>query len=149
MAQFNSDSYEGMSSLPTNSHAGMVMTHRCAIIFPVAVTLVAGDKLVLGTLPAGYTVQSVNADTDGIAGLSVNVVQADTLEAGAVKTTLASAVSLATDGIVAGTMTKAGIRLKGSNDNLYLVADVAVGGAVAAGKEVGVTFSYRYRQVTY
>ena len=59
MAQFLSDSFEGMSSLPTNSHGGMVMAHRCAIIFPVAATLVANDKLVLGILPAGYTIDSI------------------------------------------------------------------------------------------
>ncbi len=149
MAQFNSDSYEGMSSLPTNSHAGMVMSHRCAITFAVATTLVAGDKLVLGVLPAGYTVQGVSADTDGIAGLSVNVVQANTLGAGAVKTTLASGVSLVTAGGVSGTLTKDAIRFKGSNENLYLVAEVAEGGAVTKGSEVGVTISYRYRQVAY
>lgn len=151
MAQFNSESYDGMSNLPTNSHAGMVMSHRCAITFPVAATLVAGDKLVLGVLPAGYTVQSITADTDGIAGLSVNVVQADSLiDAGATKTTLAPTVSLVTaGGNVAGVMSKDAVRFKGSNNNLFLVAEVAVGGAVAKGAEVGVTFGYRYRQVAY
>lgn len=150
MAQFNSDSHDGMSSLPTNSHGGMVMTHRCAVIFPVNATLVAGDKLVLGKLPAGYTVQNVTADTDGITGLSVNVVQADSLiDAGATKTTLASGVSLVTAGGVAGTLTKDAIRFKGLDKNLFLVAEVAVGGAVTKGQEVGVTVSYRYRQVAY
>ncbi len=150
MAQFNSDSHDGMSSLPTNSHGGMVMTHRCAVIFPVNVTLVAGDKLVLGKLPAGYTVQAITADTDGITGLSVNVVQADSLiDAGATKTTLASGVSLVTAGGVAGTLTKDAIRFKGLDKNLFLVAEVAVGGAVTKGQEVGLTVSYRYRQVAY
>lgn len=150
MAQFNSDSHDGMSSLPTNSHGGMVMTHRCAVIFPVNATLVAGDKLVLGKLPAGYTVQAITADTDGITGLSVNVVQADSLiDAGATKTTLASGVSLVTAGGVAGTLTKDAIRFKGLDKNLFLVAEVAVGGAVTKGQEVGVTVSYRYRQVAY
>lgn len=150
MAQFSSDSHDGMSSLPTNSHGGMVMTHRCAVIFPVNATLAIGDKLVLGKLPAGYTVQNVTADTDGIAGLSVNVVQADSLiDAGATKTTLASGVSLVTEGGVAGTLSKAAIRFKGVDQNLFLVAEVAAGGAVTKGQEVGVTVSYRYRQVAY
>lgn len=151
MAQFNSDSHDGMSSLPTNSHGGMVMTHRCAVIFPVNATLVAGDKLVLGKLPAGYTVQAITADTDGITGLSVNVVQADSLiDAGATKTTLAPTVSLANaGGNVAGVMSKDAVRFKGLDKNLFLVAEVAVGGAVTKGQEVGVTVSYRYRQVAY
>lgn len=150
MAQFVSDSLEGLSNLPTNSHAGMVMTHRCAIAFTVAATLAAGDKLVLGKLPVGYTVQDVRADSDGIAGLSVNVVQADSLESGAVKTTLAAGVSLATEGgDIQGTLTKAAARFKGANTELFLVAEVAEGGSVTVGQEVGITFDYRYRQVTY
>lgn len=150
MAQFSSDSYDGLSNLPTNSHGGMVMSHRCAVIFPVATTLVVGDKLVLGKLPAGYTVQDISADTDGVTGLSVNVVQANSLvDAGAVKLTLATGVSLVTAGGVAGKLTKDAIRFKGSNEDLFLVAEVAVGGAATKGLEVGVTFTYRYRQVAY
>ena len=150
MAQFNSDSHEGLSNLPTNSHGGMVMAHRCAVSFAVAVTLVAGDKLVLGQLPAGYTVQDLTADSDGIAGLSVNVVQADSLESDAEKLTLASGISLGTaGGEIAGTLTKDAVRFKGDNNNLYLVAEVAGGGSVTKGQEVGVTVSYRYRQVAY
>lgn len=150
MAQFSSDSHDGLSNLPTNSHGGMVMTHRCAVIFPVAATLAIGDKLVLGKLPAGYTVQGITADTDGVTGLSVNVVQANSLvDAGAVKLTLASGVSLVTAGGVSGTLTKDAIRFKGANEDLYLVAEVAAGGAVTKGLEVGVTVTYRYRQVAY
>lgn len=150
MAQFNSDSHEGLSNLPTNSHGGMVMSHRCAITFAVAATLVAGDKLVLGQLPAGYTVQDLTADSDGIAGLTVDVVQADSLESGATKLTLASGISLATaGGEIAGTLTKDAVRFKGDNNTLYLVAEVVDGGSVTKGQEVGVTVSYRYRQVTY
>lgn len=147
--QYSSDSLDGLSNLPTNSHGGMVMSHRCAVIFPVAATLAIGDQLVLGKLPAGYTVQDVKADTDGIVGLSVNVVQADTLGAGAVKLTLATGVSLVTAGGVDGTLTKDAIRFKGENEDLYLVAEVAAGGDVTKGAEVGVTFTYRYRQVAY
>ncbi|ENV00945.1 hypothetical protein [Acinetobacter variabilis] len=150
MAQFVSDSLEGLSNLPTNSHAGMVMTHRCAITFAVAATLVAGDKLVLGKLPVGYTVQDVRADSDGITGLSVNVVQASSLDGDATKLTLAAGLSLATEGgDIQGTLTKAAARFKGENTMQYLVAEVAVGGSVTAGKEIGITFDYRYRQVTY
>ncbi|HRA30282.1 MAG TPA: hypothetical protein PLT61_12195, partial [Acinetobacter johnsonii] len=64
MAQHQSDSYIGLSNLPTNSHGGMLMSHRCAVSFAVATTLVAGDLLVLGRLPAGFTVESVKADSD-------------------------------------------------------------------------------------
>ena len=150
MAQFNSDSHEGLSNLPTNSHGGMVMTHRCAVTFAVAATLVAGDKLVLGQLPAGYTVQGITADSDGITGLSVDVVQADGLASGDAKLALSSGVSLATaGGAIAAPLTKDAVRFKGSNNNLYLVAEVKVGGSVTKGKEVGVTVSYRYRQVAY
>lgn len=150
MAQFVSDSHIGLGNLPTNSHAGMVMTHRCAITFAVAATLVAGDKLVLGKLPVGYTVQDVRADSDGITGLSVNVVQASSLDGDATKLTLASGVSLATEGgDIQGTLTKAAARFKGNDTALYLVAEVAAGGSVTAGKEIGITFDYRYRQVTY
>ena len=149
MAQYFSESHEGMSSLPTNSHGGMLMRHRCAIVFAVGATLAAKDQLVLGVLPADYTIDEITADSDGIAGLSVNVVQAEGLAESDAKTTLASAISLATAGGVAGTVTKDAIRFKGTDKGLYLVAEVAEGGNVTAGQEVGVTFTYRYRQVTY
>ena len=149
MAQYFSESHEGMSSLPTNSHGGMLMRHRCAIVFAVGATLAAKDQLVLGVLPAGYTIDEITADSDGIAGLSVNVVQAEGLAQSDAKTTLASAISLANAGGVAGTVTKDAIRFKGTDKGLYLVAEVAEGGSVTAGQEVGVTFTYRYRQVTY
>lgn len=149
MAQYFSESHEGMSSLPTNSHGGMLMRHRCAIVFAVGATLAAKDQLVLGVLPAGYTIDEITADSDGIAGLSVNVVQAEGLAESDAKTTLASAISLATAGGVAGTVTKDAIRFKGTDKGLYLVAEVAEGGNVTVGQEVGVTFTYRYRQVTY
>lgn len=148
MAQFLSDSFEGMSSLPTNSHGGMVMTHRCAIIFPVAATLAVNDKLVLGILPAGYTIDSIKGDTDGIVGLSVTVSQADDL-ALTNKKILTSAISLVVAGGVDGKLTKDAIRFKGANKPLYLVAEVTAGGAVTAKQEVGITFQYHYRQVTY
>ncbi|WP_446892630.1 hypothetical protein [Acinetobacter sp. NS4_7] len=149
MAQYFSESHEGMSSLPTNSHGGMLMRHRCAIAFVVGGTLAAKDQLVLGVLPAGYTIDEITADSDGIAGLKVNVVQAEGLAESDAKTTLASAISLATAGGVAGTVTKDAIRFKGTDKGLYLVAEVVEGGNVTAGQEVGVTFTYRYRQVTY
>ena len=98
MAQYFSESHEGMSSLPTNSHGGMLMRHRCAIVFAVGATLAAKDQLVLGVLPAGYTIDEITADSDGIAGLSVNVVQAEGLAQSDAKTTLASAISLAAAG---------------------------------------------------
>ena len=149
MAQYFSESHEGMSSLPTNTHGGMLMRHRCAIAFVVGGTLAAKDQLVLGVLPAGYTIDEITADSDGIAGLSVNVVQAEGLAESDAKTTLASGISLANAGGVAGTVTKDAIRFKGTDKGLYLVAEVAAGGNVTAGQEVGVTFTYRYRQVTY
>ncbi len=149
MAQYFSESHEGMSSLPTNSHGGMLMRHRCAIVFAVGATLAAKDQLVLGVLPAGYTIDEITADSDGITGLSVNVVQAEGLAQSDAKTTLASAISLAAAGGVAGKVTKDAIRFKGTDKGLYLVAEVAEGGNVTAGQEVGVTFTYRYRQVTY
>lgn len=149
MAQFLSDSFEGMSSLPTNSHGGMVMAHRCAIVFSVAATLAANDKLVLGILPAGYTIDSIKADTDGITGLTVDVVQAEDLALVTGKKVLASGVSLVTAGGVDGKLTKDAIRFKGSDKPLYLVAQVAVGGTVTAKQEVGITFQYHYRQVAY
>lgn len=149
MAQYFSESHEGMSSLPTNSHGGMLMRHRCAIAFVVGGTLAAKDQLVLGVLPAGYTIDEITADSDGIAGLSVNVVQAEGLAESDAKTTLASGISLATAGGVAGTVTKDAIRFKGTDKGLYLVAEVVAGGDVTAGQEVGVTFTYRYRQVAY
>lgn len=150
MAQFNSDSHEGLSNLPTNSHGGMVMSHRCAVVFTVAATIAIGDKFVLGVLPAGYTVQGITADSDGITGLSVNLVQAEGLGASDAKLALSSGVSLATaGGAIAAPLTKDAARFKGSNNNLYLVAEVTAGGSVIAGKEVGVTVSYRYRQVAY
>lgn len=151
MAQFNSDSFEGLSNLPTNSHGGMVMSHRCAVIFPVNATVAIGDKFVLGKLPAGYTVQDITADTDGITGLTVNVVQTNSLiDAGATKITLAPSISLATaGGEIAGTLSKDAVRFKGSNNDLFLVAEVTAGGSVTKGQEVGVTVTYRYRQATY
>ena len=149
MAQFSSDSLEGMSSLPTNSHGGMVMGHRCVVKFPVQTVLAIGDKLVMGVLPEGYTIDSVSADSDGFAGLSVDVVQADSLAAGATELTLASAISLATAGRVAGTMTMNAVRYQGSDKRKFIVAKVAAGGTVTAGKEIGLTVQYRYRQVAY
>ena len=63
---------------------------------------------------------------------------------------ISSDVSLATaGGAIAAPLTKDAARFKGSNNNLYLVAEVTAGGSVIAGKEVGVTVSYRYRQVAY
>lgn len=149
MAQYFSESHKGMSSLPTNSHGGMLMRHRCAIVFAVGAALTVKDQLVLGVLPAGYTIDEITADSDGIAGLSVNVVQAEGLAQSDAKTTLASAISLAAAGGVAGKVTKDAIRFKGTDKGLYLVAEVTAGGSVTAGQEVGVTFTYRYRQVTY
>lgn len=149
MAQFNSDSYEGMSSLPTNSHGGMVMAHRSLVKFPVETVLAIGDKLVMGVLPEGYTIDSVSADSDGFAGLSVDVVQADSLDVGAVELSLAAGISLATAGRVNGAMTMNAVRYQGSDQRKYIVAKVAAGGTVTAGKEIGLTIQYRYRQVTY
>lgn len=149
MAQFNSDSHEGLSNLPTNSHAGMKMAHRCAVIFPVAAALAIGDKLVLGQLPPGYTIDAAKADSDGIAGLTVKLVQADSLADDAEELTLATDVSLAAAGQVAATLPLNAVRFKGVDTPLYLVAEVTAGGSVTAGQEVGITFEYRYRQVTY
>lgn len=146
MAQFNSESFEGMSSLPTNSHGGMLMRHRCAIRFAVQTVIAEGDNLVLARLPAGYVIDQITVDTDGITGLAVNLVQKETVEA-VEKTTLASAVDLATAGVADVKVEKDAIRFDGSDQSLYLVAEATAGGTFAVGDEVGVTFSYRYRQV--
>ena len=52
-------------------------------------------------------------------------------------------------GEIAGTLTKDAVRFKGSDNNLYLVAEVTEGGSVTKGQEIGVTVTYRYRQVAY
>jgi len=148
MAQHQSDSYIGLSNLPTNSHGGMLMSHRCAVSFAVATTLVAGDLLVLGRLPAGFTVESVKADSDVV--LAFDVIQTDSLNKLTEKDELVLAKDLNPNANqVDGTMELKAIRAKGKDTDRFLVAKITTGGALTAGKEVGVTFHYRYRQTAY
>ncbi len=148
MAQYQSDSFEGMSNLPTNSHGGMLMSHRCAVLFPVAATLAAGDLLVLGRLPAGYTIEAVKSDSD--VGLTFDVIQTDSLDKQTEKDELILVQGLNPNANqVDGTLTMKAIRSKGLDSDRFLVAKITTGGAVTAGQEMGVTFHYRYRQVTY
>ena len=147
MAQYQSDSFVGMSSLPTNSHGGMLMAHRCVVHFAVSTALAANDLLVLGRLPAGYTVEEIKADA-AAAGLVLDVVAKPSLEGTDGDLALSSAVTLAA-GEVAGPRTVAAINFEGSNTELFLVAKVTTGATMAAGSKVGVTFTYRYRQPTY
>jgi len=146
MAQYKADS-SYLSNLPALSTAGNLMTHRCAVVFDVAASLTAADTFLLGQLPAGYIVDDVLADGEGIAGLSLSVTQTDSLTAPSYTLVLADDISLVTAGRVAGAMKLNAVRSAGYGQNQYLVAKVVGTGTLAKGKEIGVTIKYRYRQV--
>lgn len=148
MAQYNSDSFEGTSNLPTNSHGGMQMAHRSVISFPKDTALVVGDKLVLGILAPGYVIDRVVADTEGFANLKVSLTKHAALNQESVGT-IATEISLITAGQAQATLTAAEIKARGANVPLFLVATVTAAGTVGANKEIGIRFEYRYRQVAY
>lgn len=149
MAKYFSDSQVGLSSLPTNSHVGMVMAHRCVVPFRVDTPLSVGDVLVLGVLPLGYTVESIKADSDGIEGLAINVKCMDSLDGALKELTLVDSISLGEAAQVAGQLTLAAIKDRGENTARFLVAEVTAEGKATKGQEVGVTVGYRFRQVAY
>ena len=143
-----SDSMEGMSSLPTNSHAAMLMVHRCAASVAVKTTLATDDLIHLGKLPNGYTVEGIKADSDGIAGLTADIILIDPNDESKI-IELAKGVSFINAGQTIGTLTLNAVRFKGFNQNSIIAAKVVEGGELTKGKEVGVTIEYKYRQVTY
>lgn len=146
MALYNSDTMDGSSNLPSNSHAGIVMEHRCAVVFPTATALTAADTLVLGKVPVGYIIDSINADSEGIAGLSLAISQVDNVSAPIKSLVLADDLSVVNAGRQNATMKLAAIRAKGENIPMILIAKVVGSGSLAAGKEIGVTVKYRSRQ---
>lgn len=146
MALYNSTTMDGSSNLPSNSHAAMVLEHRCAVVFATAASLTTADTLVLGKLPAGYIIDSINADTEGVAGLSLSFQQTDSLTAPTKTTVLAADLSVASAGQKTAVMNLAAIRLQGENIPMNVVAKVVGTGSMAAGKEIGVTIKYRSRQ---
>lgn len=143
-----SDSMEGMSSLPTNSHAAMVMSHRCVFLATIATALVAGDLIHLGKLPNDYTIEGIKADSDGFVGLTADIILIDpTDEAKVIE--IAKGVSFVDAGQVTGALTLAATRFKGFKQNAIIAAKIVGAGSIGLGKEVGVTVQYKYRQVTY
>ena len=142
-----SDSHEGMSSLPTNSHAAMLMSHRCAVVFTVAEALVAGDLIYLGKLPNGYTIESLRIDSDGVVGLTADILQINDTTSAEIE--LSKAVSFVDAGIASAPLSLAAVRLKGDYHASDIVAKIVGGGSVTKGKQLGVTITYKYRQVTY
>jgi len=149
MAQFNSDSYEGASNLPTNSHGGMVMAHRSVVSFPKETALANNDIIVLGVLAPGYTIDRIVADTEAVVGLKVALLKAESLDDLDAATTVATEVDLATAGQVQAVLTSAAIKDRGADVPLFLIAKVTSAGTLAANKEIGVRFEYRYRQAAY
>ncbi|WP_394661398.1 hypothetical protein [uncultured Acinetobacter sp.] len=144
----NAPSYENRSTLPFSTNTGVVLQHRCALVFSIATALAANDLIVLGTLKEGYKPVSVKADSDGIANLTADILLVDDLENPATTITVASGLSFVDDGIKDGVLTKAALRYKGLEKPMYLVAKIVDASNAGLGKEIGVTLSYRYRQST-
>lgn len=148
MAQYNSDSFEGMSSLPTNSHAAMVMAHRCAMPFTVATALAVGDLIYLGALPVGYTIEGIKVDSDGIAELKADILLLDP-ENNNAETKVVTGASFIDAGVATQVLDLKATRHKGTEHKLHIVAKVTAAASVAKGQEIGVTVQYKYRQVAY
>lgn len=143
-----SDSMEGMASLPTNSHAAMLMGHRCAVVVFLATALAAGDLIHLGKLPNDYTIEGIKADSDGIAGLTADIILIDPTDETKV-IEIAKGVSFVDAGQVVADLTLEATRFKGFNQNAIIAAKVVGAGSLDKGKEIGVSIEYKYRQVTY
>lgn len=149
MALHKSDSYHGYSQLPTNTNAGVVSSHRSAIIFPVSTVLAANDLLVLGRLEVGFVPANLQIDSDGVTGLTADILLVDSLETPTLTVKLATAASFVEEAVTKITLSKEAIRFKGTNIPLFVVAKVVNGGTADVGKELGVTLDYRFRQITY
>lgn len=141
-------SYENRSTLPFSTNTGVVLQHRCSLVFAITTALAVNDLIVLGTLKEGYRPVSVKADSDGLAALTADILLVDDLEQPTTTITVTSGVSFVADGIQDGVLTKAALRYKGLEKPMYLVAKVKAAADAVAGTEIGVTLSYRYRQST-
>lgn len=159
MAKYFSDSHVGYSSLPTNSHAGIVMAHRCVVPFPVDTKLVAGDQLVLGVLGNGYTIDSIKGYSDGIPGLELKIMTVDSIDGATSTMDLVERLDISKPAQVTGELTLDAVKDRGVNAPRYLVAEVintngeeepgVSSVSITKGQEIGITFDYRFRQATY
>lgn len=148
MAQYITESFEKRSNFPTNSHAGMVMSHRSAVTFKVAAALAVNDLLVFGQLPEAYVPNSVLIDSDAIANLVADVLLVDSLDNPTFTLELSKGVTFANAEVKEAGLSLAASRFKGDNRRLFIVAKVKTAGSVTAGQQIGFRLDYRFRQNT-
>ncbi|MDC4360965.1 hypothetical protein NQ651_17405 [Acinetobacter baumannii] len=148
MAQYTTESLDKRSNFPTNSHAGMVMSHRSAVTFKVAAALAVNDVLVFGQLADAYVLNGLVVDSDAIANLVADVLLVDSLDNPTFTLELAKGVTFANAEAKEAPLSLAAARFKGENRHLYIIAKVKTAGNVTAGQQIGLRLDYRYRQNT-
>lgn len=148
MAQYTTESLDKRSNFPTNSHAGMVMSHRSAVVFKVAAALAVNDQIVFGQLSEAYVPNGLLVDTDAIANLAADILLVDSLDNPTFTLELAKNVTFANAEAKDVQLSLNAARFKGDNRRLYIVAKVKTAGSVTAGQQIGLRFDYRYRQNT-